>query len=140
MHRGADDDGHGLHCELAGQAACPQIERLLDCRDIRDRRFQVVARAQAQSDLSEMQAMRILAQPVEQFLLSLGAGVITNLPAVSVKLAEAQRMSIKSGRQRRCMPAPLRHRAQRHRVFVIERKRLQAGDVGGEGELAVAER
>ena len=37
------------------------------------------------------------------------------------------------------MPAPLRVRPQRHALLVIFGKRLKARDVGGEGELAVAD-
>ena len=43
-------------------------------------------------------------------------------------------------RHRRCVPAPLRHCAERHCLFVKLGKSLQAGHVAGKRKFAVADR
>ena len=73
---------------------------------------------QPQRDAAQMEPMRILAQPVVKFVLPFGAYRVTDLTAISVELNQAQRLRIESRRQRRAMPSPLRHRAERGRLFV----------------------
>ena len=69
-----------------------------------------------------------------------GARLVTDIATMSVVLSQTQRFWIETSRQRPGMPAPLRHRAERHCLFVLLREGLQAGDVRVERKLAVANR
>src|SRR5258708_6397895 len=85
-----------------------------------------------------MQTMRTLAQPLVKLTLTFAAGLIADLPPMRIVLRKTKCLRIQTAGQGRRMPAPLRHRAERHRVFVRSRKRLQSGYVRGESKFAVA--
>src|SRR5260221_13291573 len=66
--------------------------------------------------------------------------MIPNVTAVRIVLSQTQRLRIQTARKRRRMPPPLRHRAERHRLLVFLRERLQARDIAGKRELSIAKR
>src|SRR6185503_12659469 len=92
---------------------------------------------QPESDLSQMESMRVLAQPGVKFALTFGARPIADPPAVSFVLRQAKRSWVESRSERRAVPAPVRHRAERHRSVVLSRECLQSCDIGGKRELAI---
>ncbi len=119
--------------ELAAQYAGPQIERLHGCGD-------VAGLFDRQADLSQVQPVRVLAQPVEQWHLPCRAGGIPDLAPIGIEHGQPQIRGALSARVGNGMPAPLRHGAERHLPVVDLRESLQAGGVGRECELAVAHR
>ena len=119
--------------ELAVQYAGPQVERLPGCGD-------VAGLFDRKADLSQVQPVRVLAQPVEQCHLPVRAGGIPDLAPVGIEHGQPQIRGALSARVGNGMPAPLRHGAERHLPVVERRESLQAGGVGRECELAVAHR
>lgn len=88
----------------------------------------------------QVQAVRVLAKPVEERFLAPAAGGVADLPPIGVEQLQAQLGRAGSCGNGEAVPSPLRLGAQRQRLLVDLRQRLQARDVGGEGELAVAHR
>jgi hypothetical protein len=60
-----DRDGPPVEPEAARDGARPEVEPLLDLRDVCGARLRAVASRQPQAELAEVQAVRVLAQPVE---------------------------------------------------------------------------
>src|SRR2546421_29777 len=128
MHGSSDHDRLSFNLKAARQSARPEIESLLNARDVCRSGFPSLRHQQTQPDAPQMQTMRILAQPVVEFILPFGTDRVTDLPTISIKRREAKSFWIKSSRKRRSMPTPLGHRAERHRLLVLFREGLQAGD------------
>ena len=72
---------------MTRDAAGPQIQGLLDLREVSQTRFALIFRKQTQTNLAEMKTVRILSQPVVEFYLAFFIGGITNLSAMSVVLS-----------------------------------------------------
>ena len=119
--------------ELAAQRAGPQVEGLHGRGD-------VAGLVDQEADLSQVQPVRVLAQPVVQLHLPLGATGVPHLAPIGVEHGQPEIRGAFSARVGNRMPAPLRHCAQRHLLVVERRESLQAGEVGGERELAIAHR
>ncbi len=118
--------------ELTVQSAGPQIEGLPDEPDVCDL-------FDGEADTSQVQAVRVLAEPIEELLLSVGGGRVADLAAEGVEFSQAEIGRALAGEVGCRVPAPLRLRAQRHLALVRLGKGLQARGVGGEGEFAVAD-
>src|SRR5215831_14450223 len=108
----------GAESEAAMQRSCPEVQLLLDVGNVR-RTGRSIAFRQLQSNLSQVQSMWVLTQPVEKFCLTFGARMITNRPAMCIVWGQAKCLWIKAAGQGSRVPSPLRHRAQRHRLFVF---------------------
>ena len=123
--------------ERAIEEAGPQVEALADVADLFAPQHPAI---EEQSNSGKIQAMRVLAQPVKKRFLAFAAGGIAHRPAVGVEIFQAQLRGGEAVRQGRAVPTPLRLHAQRDSGFVWLGERLQAGDIGGKRELAVADR
>ena len=121
-----------FHAEGTGQDSGPQIQGLTGFRDVRP--------VQPQPDPAQVQPVRVLAKPVEQFLLPFRLGRVAHLPAVGVVHRQAQSGRFESLGNWKAVPAPLRLSAQGNAALVRLGKRLQPGQVRGEREFAVAHR
>ena len=84
--------------------------------------------------------MRILPEIVIQILLPFTAGAIADLAAVGVVVGQFVGLADETFGHRVCVPAPLRHCAERCGLFVKLGKSLQAGHVAGKGKFTVADR
>jgi hypothetical protein len=117
--------------EATRQQAAPEVERLLHVGDL-------VAR-QLKRDSAEVHAVRVLAQPRKDRLLALRVGRVRNGFAVGVEVLVAQILRPDVRRRGRGVPGPMRGGAERESLLAGIGEGLQAGDVGGEGEVAVAD-
>ncbi len=110
------------------------------CGNLRGRRRRSIGGFQFQSDAPKMQSMRIVAQPVEKFFLAGFGCRITHRPAIRVEHLVTELRRVEPARHRDRVPCPMRGCAE-WEIFVIGiEKRLEAGDIGAECELAVADR
>ncbi len=140
MADGQDLDALPLQLEPAAQKPGPQVQGLRRVRQILDSGGGPIALGQTQSDPAEVQPMRIGAEPIGGGRVSAGASSarsVGHLASRHLVLLENIRHPVALG-IRQTVPAPLRQRAQRHPLFVVRGKRLQARDIGREGELAIA--
>src|SRR5437867_1951679 len=103
MHAGSDHHRLSFNLKAASQRARPEIEFLLDLRDVCRSGFPSLRRHHTQPDAPQMQAMRIFAQPVEEFGLPFRTDRITNLPTVSIEVRQTECLRIKPNRKRRGM-------------------------------------
>ena len=103
--------------ELAVQRAGPQVERLLEESDV----FGLV---DGEADAAQVKAVRILAQPIEERLLSVARCGVAHFAAIGVEFGEPQIGRPFARGVRRGVPAPLRLRAEGHPAFIRLRKRL----------------
>ena len=76
------------------------------------------------ADWTDENPMRVFAKPVVELALSFRARSVTDRSSVSFILRQAQRSRVETPRQGRSVPAPLRHRAQRHSIFIVSWKGL----------------
>ena len=141
MAQGLDVHLLTVQAEAAAEHAPPQVEDLLDVLDVVTRRLAPVPQPQPEADASQVESVRVLAQPLDLGCALVAGDVgVPDLVAARVELGEAKavdRIALGVGRG---VPAPLRERAERDRLVVGFSERLQAGRVGSEGELAVADR
>ena len=75
-------------------------------------------------DLAQVESVRILSQPIEEFRLSFRTGVVTNLSSVRFIESGTQRLRLERRWKRSRVPTPLRHRAERHCIGIDSRKSL----------------
>ena len=113
---------------------------LLDVGDVRRRRFGAVRLYKTKTDLSEMQPVRVFAEPVVKLFLPGFPRNVADLSAECVVFARFQDLVTDRCGTRRRVPAPLRHCADRHRFGIGVGKRLQARNIAGECKFAVADR
>ena len=127
--------------EMAGDYAVPQVQLLLDVRQIIRLRGRAVGVFQDEADLPEMEPVRIFAEPFDlRRLLIVRLVGVRHPPAVQIReFLELEFVNVPAVRIRRRVPAPVRQRAERRRVLKRLREGLQAGRVHREGELAVAD-
>ncbi|MNS64522.1 hypothetical protein D3C72_976530 [compost metagenome] len=138
---GHDLDGLAVIGEVAGQGAGPQVQGL--ARVLHLGEVQGAAVAEAQADAAERDAVRIGPQPGEGGVgLGLGPGFH---PGIGLLATAGDRhvhqpvlLGIALG-VGEAVPAPLGHGQQGGQFRILLGEGLQAGDVSGEAQIAVAQ-
>ena len=85
MDRSSDRNWITVKLETAVKYSRPEIQFLIDGRDIR-RRSSNITLVHPQSDAREVQPMRVLTKPIEEFHLPFGTCVIADLTPVRIIL------------------------------------------------------
>ena len=130
-----------LEPEAAAERAVPEIEDLLDAGDVRGRRGSAVLEGQPEADAAEVQAMGVLPQPLDLGRPAVARDVrVAGGVPVPLERREAEPVDRPAGRVGGGVPAPLRQGAEGDRLVVGLGEGLEAGRVGGEGDLAVPDR
>jgi hypothetical protein len=119
--------------KLAAQRAAPQVQRLPGRGD-------VAGLFDHEADLSQVQPVRVLAQPVVQWNLPLRTAGVPDLAPVGIEHGQPEIRGALSARVGYGVPAPVRQGTERHLLVVERRESLQPGEIGRERELAVAHR
>jgi hypothetical protein len=126
--------------ESAHERAVPQVERLLDLRQIFRGGGPSVAPREPEADASQMKAVRIRPQPLDLWRAAIAGYVgVAHLPAVALERREPERLNRPLLRVWRGVPPPLGQRPERYRLVVGVGEGLKAGDVRRERELAVSD-
>ncbi len=76
--------------ETAAERAGPKIKRLINGGKIRGQGVGTIGLREQKSDSSQMQAVRILPQPMEKFLLPIASGRIADPAAMCIVIGEPQ--------------------------------------------------
>src|SRR5450759_4497562 len=126
---------------MAEYVAVPQIQRLLDVRQIIRPSQRTVCMGEPETDLAEVQPVRIVAQPFDfGRLVVAGHVAIRHEPPVQIgEFLELKGINAPAVRVRNRVPAPVGQCAERRCLRERFGKSLQARRVNGEGKFAVAD-
>ncbi len=113
MTAGLNVNQPALKFKMTLQQAAPEVERLADVCQIAGRRQRAVGFLQFKSNLAQVKAVWVFAQPVEKWFLSLRIRRVTDGPAISIVVFVAKIFRVKPGGQGRAVPGPMRRGAKR---------------------------
>ncbi len=129
-----------LEHEAALEPAGPEVERLPGPGQIGERRAGAIGLREVERQPAERDPVRVLAQPLDVRLARL-------VPVAEIRIRPRLPADVdglvglrdrEPGRVGKAVPGPLGLDHQRHARRVLLLERLQAGDVGGKAEVAVA--
>ena len=129
-----------IQLEMADNQAIPQIQHLMDVRQIIRPGRHPIGMRQHKTDLAEVQPVRVFAEPLV-FRRRLAGGDIgvRHGPAIQVGvLLEFIMINVPAVRIRNGVPAPVGKGPQRRGLGERFREGLQAGGIHGESKLPIA--